>query len=188
MLDQKEQELKELQTIPDSFECPITHDTMLDLVIDKEGNSFERAAIMDWLRNHNTSPVTRNPLYADDLTENRALRNTIREHYERIGKELSPLPSTSSSEEESTVTTVVASDTTEDPDATHWFYTEYRRLPNAPTFTCREIDAAIEAEGYMVNCYVCGTCGRAGCSGEYEGTLLPNGNRFRSNNNMFNTY
>lgn len=41
----------------ESFLCPITHELMNDPVIDPDGNSYERSAIEDWLRQHSTSPI-----------------------------------------------------------------------------------------------------------------------------------
>jgi len=95
LVKDKDAELKKLEEPPDAFMCPITKEIMLDPVIDKEGNSYERAAIMEWLRNHNTSPVTRNPLSQDDLTENRALKNAIHEYYEKTGQEMPEPPAVS---------------------------------------------------------------------------------------------
>eukprot|EP01126_Amoeba_proteus_P056760 TRINITY_DN717_c0_g1_i1.p1 TRINITY_DN717_c0_g1~~TRINITY_DN717_c0_g1_i1.p1 ORF type:complete len:624 (-),score=111.90 TRINITY_DN717_c0_g1_i1:373-2145(-) len=62
---------------PESFRCPITQELMKDPVIDLDGNSFERAAIEDWLKRHATSPITRNPMTQKDLTPNRALKDSI---------------------------------------------------------------------------------------------------------------
>jgi len=53
--------------------CPITTDVMMDPVIDHEGNTYERSAILSWLKINNTSPVTRNPLRVDQLIPNRAI-------------------------------------------------------------------------------------------------------------------
>ena len=72
--EEKEKEVKEMMTVPDAFECPISRDVMHDPVMSPSGNSYERTAIEGWLRNHSTSPKTRNPLSANQLTENRALR------------------------------------------------------------------------------------------------------------------
>lgn len=63
--------------IPQSFLCPITHNIMTDPVIDKEGNSWERQSILDWISAHHTSPMTRNRLEAADLSPNRALKDLI---------------------------------------------------------------------------------------------------------------
>jgi hypothetical protein len=60
-----------------AFTCPITDDLMEDPVMCPEGQSFERAAIEDWLRISKTNPVTRNPLTKDMLFPNRALRDSI---------------------------------------------------------------------------------------------------------------
>lgn len=57
--------------------CPITLTMMTDPVIDREGNTYERAAIAEWLHLHTTSPITRNPMQLSDLVPNRALRDEI---------------------------------------------------------------------------------------------------------------
>lgn len=60
------------------FYCPITLDLMKDPVIDREGNTFERKAIEDWIRLHGTSPITRQPAMLDDLRPNRSLQESIK--------------------------------------------------------------------------------------------------------------
>jgi len=57
--------------------CPITQEALIDPVIDPEGNTFERAAIMQWLVDNKTSPITRNNLEIDDLVTNRAILEII---------------------------------------------------------------------------------------------------------------
>lgn len=42
-----------------SFLCPITRELMIDPVIDPDGNSYERSAIENWLKQHSTSPIVR---------------------------------------------------------------------------------------------------------------------------------
>eukprot|EP00041_Stephanoeca_diplocostata_P001338 m.19599 g.19599 ORF g.19599 m.19599 type:complete len:54 (-) comp11893_c1_seq1:298-459(-) len=44
--------------IPPSFECPVTHDIMIDPVSTTDGQSYERTAITKWLRENDTSPAT----------------------------------------------------------------------------------------------------------------------------------
>jgi hypothetical protein len=63
-----------------TFICSITHELMVDPVIDPDGNSYERQAIEDWLRRTGTSPITRAPLSAADLRPNRALKQAIDEY------------------------------------------------------------------------------------------------------------
>jgi Mg-chelatase subunit ChlD len=59
------------------FRCPITHEVMVDPVIDGDGNSYERQAITEWLRKNNVSPITRLPLNINQLITNRALLDLI---------------------------------------------------------------------------------------------------------------
>ena len=54
--------------------CPITGSLMTDPVMDTEGNTYERAAIEEWLLKSQTSPVTRTSLTSDKLTPNRNIR------------------------------------------------------------------------------------------------------------------
>ena len=61
----------------DDLYCPITGDIMSDPVIDPDGHSYERDAILKWLDNKNISPMTRNPLLSTDLRTNLTLRNII---------------------------------------------------------------------------------------------------------------
>jgi len=61
----------------DQFICPITGVTMIDPVIDREGNTYEREAITEWIQLKGTSPITRNYISVYDLTPNRALRDAI---------------------------------------------------------------------------------------------------------------
>lgn len=63
-----------------NFYCPITHELMQDPVIDREGNSYEREAILAWLEKSHESPITRNPLNANDLVPNRSLRSSIEDY------------------------------------------------------------------------------------------------------------
>lgn len=65
---------------PAHFTCPITHIIMKDPVLDNEGNSYERNAILQWLLTHNTSPITRSFLKKEDLKSNRSLKDAIEEY------------------------------------------------------------------------------------------------------------
>ena len=55
--------------------CPITHLPIVDPVVDPDGHSYEREAILGWLKNHATSPITRSRLTADQLRPNFALKD-----------------------------------------------------------------------------------------------------------------
>ena len=63
----------------EAMKCPITGDIIEDPVMDFEGNTYEKVAILRWLQNHNTSPVTRSILRTDQLIPNRALKDSIEE-------------------------------------------------------------------------------------------------------------
>ena len=58
--------------------CPITQEPINEPLIDPDGNSYEKSAIIEWVRRHHTSPITRNNLQESDLTPNRALSDMIR--------------------------------------------------------------------------------------------------------------
>ena len=62
-----------MSVLPSQLVCPITNAIFTDPVIDREGNTYERTAIMEWLRQHSTSPITRNALAAEHLAPNRAI-------------------------------------------------------------------------------------------------------------------
>jgi Mg-chelatase subunit ChlD len=63
-----------------NFYCPITSQLMVDPVIDREGNTYDRTAIVEWLERHGTSPITRRPLLIEELTPNRSLRSAIEDY------------------------------------------------------------------------------------------------------------
>lgn len=69
--------MQSADSYPESFDCPITGTMMVDPVMDPEGNSYERKAILDWLQRKQTSPITRKPLREEDLITNRSLRDAI---------------------------------------------------------------------------------------------------------------
>lgn len=80
-------------SIPPNFQCPITSDLMNDPVIDPDGNSFERSAIIEWLKIDLTSPLTRKPLRPEQLISNKALQEAIQEYCAKHPPAQSPLQS-----------------------------------------------------------------------------------------------
>lgn len=68
---------REKMTIPERFYCPITKRIMHDPVVDPEGHSYERTAIVQWLQMHSISPITRKPLLESELAPNYALKDAI---------------------------------------------------------------------------------------------------------------
>ena len=67
---------------PNDYICSITVEIMTDPVFTSDGNSYERAAITEWLRTHDTSPRTGAVLANKTLVPNITLRNIIRNFLE----------------------------------------------------------------------------------------------------------
>ena len=72
--------------VPDAFFCPITHEIMQDPVVDRDGVSYERYAITQWLGIHHTSPVTRNKCTIDQLRPNLSLKELIQNGMTQVGQ------------------------------------------------------------------------------------------------------
>ena len=62
---------------PSQFICPITMDLLEDPYTDKQGISYSKKSIIEWLQKNNISPSTRQPLSIEDLTPNLALKSLI---------------------------------------------------------------------------------------------------------------
>ena len=69
-----------MSATPDEYICPITQVVMVDPVLGSDGRTYERSAITEWLRTHNTSPMTREVMTAGTLKPNYALRSLIQRH------------------------------------------------------------------------------------------------------------
>lgn len=66
-----------MEEAPQEFYCPISGDIMEDPVIDRYNHCYERAAIVEWLQQHEISPLNRQPLTLEDLRPNEALKARI---------------------------------------------------------------------------------------------------------------
>eukprot|EP00804_Cyclotella_cryptica_P013784 CCRYP_016891-RA/>CCRYP_016891-RA protein AED:0.03 eAED:0.03 QI:587/1/1/1/1/1/3/401/700 len=62
---------------PSYFLCPITRSVMSDPVIDREGNTFERDAILRWLVLYESSPLTGNAVKMEELITDRVVKGAI---------------------------------------------------------------------------------------------------------------
>lgn len=60
--------------------CPITFEVMRDPVIAVDGHTYERAAIEQWIRQKQESPVTRQPLVSATLIPNITVRHLITQY------------------------------------------------------------------------------------------------------------
>ncbi len=70
----------------DSFICPINQTLMNDPVITPYGTTYERSAILNWLKKNNTDPLTKKRLTKEMLITNYALRSAIQEYKESLNK------------------------------------------------------------------------------------------------------
>jgi len=73
---------------PHEYLCPITSELMVDPVIAVDGQTYERAAITTWFKNHGKgatvlSPMTNKPLKSRNLVPNLSLRKLIQDHVKR---------------------------------------------------------------------------------------------------------
>ena len=66
---------------PETFECPITKNLMIDPVLAPDGYTYERLAIKTWLKSNPTSPITRQPLHSYNLLPNTRLLIQIKQKY-----------------------------------------------------------------------------------------------------------
>jgi hypothetical protein len=64
--------------VPYDFLCPITQEVMKHPVMNKYGINYERRAILEWLNENNTCPMTRNPLRPSMLLPNVRLETEVR--------------------------------------------------------------------------------------------------------------
>ncbi|XP_010482459.1 PREDICTED: putative U-box domain-containing protein 53 [Camelina sativa] len=62
---------------PSHFICPLLKDVMKDPCIAADGYSYDRQAIVEWMENHRTSPVTNSPLQNVNLLPNHTLDAAI---------------------------------------------------------------------------------------------------------------
>ena len=68
---------------PDEYRCPLTLELMTDPVVAMDGNTYERAAIAEWLDVHTTSPLTREEIQPV-LVTNMAIRKLIEAHRSQV--------------------------------------------------------------------------------------------------------
>lgn len=75
--------------VPSEMVCPLTLDVMVRPIISREGHSYEQSAILNWVAEHGTSPLTRQPLLPSQLVRNRALETKIQLFLRQHGVERS---------------------------------------------------------------------------------------------------
>lgn len=73
------QQQKGYTDVPELYLCPITQDVMEDPVMAADGFTYERKAIMEWLKNHRRSPMTNERMAEIVLIANHGLKSAIAE-------------------------------------------------------------------------------------------------------------
>ncbi len=66
------------------FLCPISHEIMSDPVILSGGHTFDRCNIEEWLKKHDTCPITRTPIADRRLIINQSIKSQILEYKEKL--------------------------------------------------------------------------------------------------------
>lgn len=74
-----------IRTVPDFLIDSISFTIMLDPVVTKYGQSYDRATILEHLRRSKTDPLTREPMTEDDLRPNIALKQACAEFLDNNG-------------------------------------------------------------------------------------------------------
>ncbi|KAK9830341.1 hypothetical protein WJX72_011142 [[Myrmecia] bisecta] len=62
------------------MECPITQDIMSDPVIAEDGHTYERAAIEEWFKTHDTLPMTNAVVTSKVLIPNISMRRLVEDY------------------------------------------------------------------------------------------------------------
>lgn len=76
--------------VPRQLVCPITHELMQEPVVAEDGHTYEKAAIVEWFRNRNSSPMTNEHLKSTQVIPN-VLVHAIISDYKESKKEAAPL-------------------------------------------------------------------------------------------------
>mmetsp|Transcript_39170 Transcript_39170/g.44668 ORF Transcript_39170/g.44668 Transcript_39170/m.44668 type:complete len:305 (+) Transcript_39170:123-1037(+) len=81
---------KKNRPLPDVYNCPITFDIIHNPVIDKDGTTYGRRAIVKWIKRNGKSPTTREEASINDLYPNNAIRDLILEELNKSEDSIHP--------------------------------------------------------------------------------------------------
>mmetsp|Transcript_3504 Transcript_3504/g.3899 ORF Transcript_3504/g.3899 Transcript_3504/m.3899 type:complete len:306 (+) Transcript_3504:82-999(+) len=76
--------------LPDVYYCPITFDIIHNPVINKDGTTYDRRAIVKWIKHDGKSPSTREEASIKDLYPNNAIRDLILEELNKSEDSIHP--------------------------------------------------------------------------------------------------
>jgi hypothetical protein len=79
--------------VDNTLTCPITLEIFVDPVLASDGHTYERSAIVEWIKYHNnTSPMTRQPMKIKELKSNQLIKQLADQYRSsltsKIGQEL----------------------------------------------------------------------------------------------------
>ena len=71
--------------------CPITQEYMKHPVLTPSGNYYEKRAIIKWIKEHHTDPMTREKLTVEMLIEDKEYARKIKEYKKKFRKQIRKL-------------------------------------------------------------------------------------------------
>jgi len=76
---------------PHEYKCPITHALLRRPTLIADGHTYERSAIQQWLRSHDTSPLTGQRLTHLHLTDNIMAKQLVRTYIQHARNTTAPM-------------------------------------------------------------------------------------------------
>ena len=67
-----------MEKVPEEYFCPITGEIMRDPVINSASQTYERSAIENWYKTHDTDPITGEKVENKMLISNLSAKSMIR--------------------------------------------------------------------------------------------------------------
>lgn len=77
------------EDVPRELVCPITHELMREPVMAEDGYTYEKAAIVEWFRNRDSSPLTNERVKSTQVIPNRLVHAIISDYKESTKEEAS---------------------------------------------------------------------------------------------------
>lgn len=68
-----------MDDVPLTFSCPITGEIFCDPVVISDGHTYERSAILKWLKRNDSSPITREKIAGKSILPNFVVKTLLDE-------------------------------------------------------------------------------------------------------------
>ena len=68
----------------ETLTCPITHQIFCYPITINDGHTYELRAISEWLKNHNTSPITNEQIIITNVKPNYLIINLVENYLKKI--------------------------------------------------------------------------------------------------------